>query len=433
MYLKMNRSYRGIYIALAFISTAFAHAATPSPVAIHLGPAGYPEFTVAGQHFVPIGVNVLSLNQGPPYTSFDMYDTDRFSAPVLNRSFAALQALGYDFVRLWLTGYQVNDGFGLDYPGLSDAYVKNVLTSLQIARAHGLRVILTGSFRKGQWLPRNYVPTGLPPEVAVGGMNRLLLLRPMASATGRFYADLLRALRARDPTILSTIFYFDLYNELHFDLSQPPFNGTVTTYTFAGRNYDMANPASRQALMDAAGTAWVRTVSHSVHDVDPDLLVTASTFGVAAFGHRGFDGGKENPRHRQMDDPYPLRPQALIAGGAQLLDMHVYSSPAMSGQPAFHTKVLQLMALDGLNFSLTRQLPVVLGEFGTHDIALRHPAQSIPEMLETWRNLCSLHISGYALWSLVGDISVQKPAELELLDSFVPHDDCCIGPTFAHD
>ena len=343
------------------------------------------------------GVNVLVQDPGPPYQSFDMFDTRHFDAAALNAAFATLKAQKYDFVRLWLKGYDPDEGFGLTEPGVGDAYAANVLRALQLARANGLRVVLTGAFRQGLWVPRNYIPSGLPPESVVGGANRLLLLPPMAQAAATFYADLLRKLQVDDPGILSTLLYFDLYNELQFDLAQPPFTASGGTYVFAGQTYDLGKASSRQALMDASATAWMRTVADAVHGVDSNLPVTASSFLLAAFGHAGFDGGKTAGARKHWA-PYPIRPAALITGGAGLIDIHIYSSPAQGAKADFAHSALEALAKNEITPALTRHVPVVFGEFGSSDVQIRHPETAIPEMRATWTALCSLHASGYALW-----------------------------------
>jgi hypothetical protein len=359
--------------------------------------AGTQNSLLAGGKPILAGVNVLLENQGPPYQSFDMFDTRHFDVAALNADFATIKAQKYDFVRLWLKGYDPDEGFGLTEPGVSDAYAANVLRALQLARANGVRVVLTGAFRQGLWLPQNYIPAGLPPESVVGGENRLLLLPPMAQAAATFYVDLLRKLQADDPGILSTLLYFDLYNELGFDLAQPPFTASTGTYVFAGQTYDLGRAKSRQALMDASATAWMRTVSDAVHGVDSSLPVTASSFLLAAFGHAGFDGGLPTGA-REHWAPYPTRPAALIAGGAGLIDIHIYSSPAHRANTDFAQSALATLAKNEITPALARRVPVVFGEFGSSDVQILHPETSIPEMRATWTALCSLHPSGYALW-----------------------------------
>ena len=377
----------------------------------------YPCLMVDGKVFVPRGYNVLAQNQGAPYPSFDTFDAGRFDPAALQSDFSALQAGGYNYVRLWLTGYDADDGFGLSGPGISDAYLANVLHGLQMARAHGLHVVLTGRFRPGLWLPANYIPAGLPPENEVGGMNRLLLLPAMAKATGAFYADLLNRLTQADPGILSTLLYFDLYNELHFDLSKPPFNQMAGTYVYAGQTYNLAAPSSRQALMDAAGTAWLRTVAAAVHEADPSLLVTASTFPVAAFGHQGFDGGMLVGKPGRWK-PYPLRPAVLLAGGADLIDIHLYTHPAQNGRAGTASDVLAYLAKGGITPVLAKRVPLIFGEFGADDLFIAHPGTTLPEMDATWRALRPLHPAGYALWVLRDGMAVQPQGERELLQCF---------------
>ncbi|MFC4167053.1 hypothetical protein [Teichococcus aestuarii] len=384
---------------------------------------GYPALMVDGKVFEPRGYNVVIQHQGEPYQSFATFDVEYFNPEMLERNFKILEKAGYNYVRLWLKGYDADNGFGLQAPGISDSYVNNVLLGMQLARRHGLQVVLTGSFRPGVWMPANYMPAGQPSGREVSGINRLLLLPAMAQALGDFYENLLTRISEMDNKIISSILYFDLYNELHFDLSQPPFERMAGKYVYAGQTYDLAIPGDRQALMDAAGRQWLRTMAGAIHRVEPDLLITASSFPVANFGHRGFDGGKILGQPQQWK-PYPLRPSVILAGGANLIDIHLYTRPAGNNRSRSAQKVVELLARSDITPALTAHVPLILGEFGSKDLFISQPDKSLPEMETVWQALCPLRPAGYALWVLRGSMAQQTPGGVALLHRFgaaTPH------------
>jgi hypothetical protein len=373
-----------------------------APVTIVTGPNRLKHFEIAGQNYIPIGVNYLTPHLGGAYQSFGMFDNQVFNQSDIESNLKAIAKNGFTFVRLFLKGLDPDAGFGLPGEGLSDQYIDRIVTTLQIAQRYGLHVVLTGAFRQGVWLPKNYIPYDLPPESVVGGMNRLLLLPQMADAAGRFYHDLLVGIRTKDKATLAAIFYIDLYNELHFDLAQPPLSSRGGSFIFAGQDYDLANAMARQALMDRAAESWIHQVKYGVTTVDPHLLITASTFALSAFGHVRFDGGNP-PKKVVRSSPYPLRVGPMIRGGVDLLDVHIYPSAAKRNPAPFRDRLAQLLYSNEITSSTASQIPLVAGEFGAMKGKFDNPQQSLSELEETEVAMCNLHFSGFAVWMWKGD------------------------------
>jgi hypothetical protein len=374
-------------------------AATPR-IEIVTDAQGFRRFSAGGKSFTPIGVNYLYEHTGAPYQTFDMFDTSADNLATADRDFASLAREGFNFVRLWLKGLDTDAGFDSAPFKISDAYAAKVLRTMQTARRHGLRVVLTGSFPKnGLWVPKNYLPeTPLPPVNVVGGMNRLILLPEMARSTGRFYHDLLVKLEATDPDIADEIFYFDLYNELHFDLNQPPFSKHFGEYRFGGQSYDLGNPTSRQALMDRAAQAWIKAVVAEVRPAAPRLLTTASS--SINYGNPGFDGGWAAVQTGKKAPSFILRPSAIISGGADIIDIHMYPGPARSGLTASHERLAAGFRLNEITTSTARQAPLIAGEFGAFMGKFPTPAGAAAEMAATVAASCPFHFTGFAFWAV---------------------------------
>jgi len=406
---------------------------------------GVKRFSLDGAPFVPIGVNYLVNSQaktdGKIYKTFDMFNTRNFAAQAIDADFKSMAENGFNFVRIWLKGGDTDAGFASASSENVDssrwnAYVKNVAFTLQTARKYGLHVVLTGSFpgpSQNMFVPRNYLPGpgSVPGTETVQGLNRLILIPQMAQSLGRFYYDLLTALKGIDPQAASTIFYADIYNELHFELDKRPFSGVEGRFNFNGRKYnledfsanDQLDPSSRQALMDDSAEYFFKTVKSYIDRAMPKTLITASTGFNYISGHDGFDGGQNT---RKKPNNYMLRPYYELRGGADLIDIHIYPSPALPQfhLPPFAERALEIAATDEV-FPLNdnpsapaitaRKAPLIVGEYGA-EIAkydVKAPQQSA-EFAEEYREdlpdavhelkvsirqaLCPLGFSGYAVW-----------------------------------
>jgi hypothetical protein len=394
----------GLYMLLATVSLVLFQigvSVAAMPVSVAKGSNGSPHFMIGDQPFVPTGVNYLIQHLGSPYQSFDMFDEKTFDARKIDKNLTEIAADGYDVVRLWLKGFDPDNGFGLGPNQVSDAYADNVLTTLQEARRHGLYVILTGGFKVGMWLPKNYLPSGsMPGDDVVGGNNRLILIPQMAEATGHFFHDLLAKIASKDRTALDSIFYFDLYSELHFDLHQPPFSATNGSYEFDGRSYDLGSGVSRQALMNNAVEAWTRTVSSQVRTVDPRMLLAVSSFFLVSTGHRGFNGGF-NGKPGVDSSPFPPLPEALIKGGVNLLDIHFYPTPAGPGTSGFHDRIDTIMRADNISADIGYpiSIPLIAGEFGETQSSRFSREDALSELILTKDYMCKYRFLGYVVWS----------------------------------
>ncbi len=394
--------------------------AVATPISLATPQNGGTHFVIGGEDFVPVGVNYLAQHLGAPYQTFDMFDAKTYDADTINKNLGEIAANGFNVVRLWLKGFDPDNGFSSGADQVGDAYADDVLKTLQQAQSHGLHVILTGAFKQSMWLPKNYLPTGpMPQPDVVNGINRLIMIPKMAEATGQFYHDLLVKIAKKDPSVLDTIFYFDLYNELYFDLHQPPFSKTSGYYEFSGHSYDLSNGASRQALMDSASETWLHTVGSRVKAVDPYILVTASSFYLAASGRKGFDGGL-NAEAGITPSPYPVHPTAMIKGGMDILDFHTYPSPDRPGLSGFHSRAPHIMMSEGIFATARNPLPLIAGEFGLANSQLFSPTAVLSELSKTKAALCDYHFSGYVVWSWMPGIINALPANQPLLKLVAP-------------
>lgn len=369
-----------------------AGAGADEAVTIDADSTGAQRFYLGGQEFHPFGVNYIHDHVGKPYQSFDMFDDAAYDRARIAADFKKIAATGFNYVRIWLKGLDVDAGWGRGASGVSPTYVERIAHTIEDARKAGMRVSLNGLFRKDQWLPGNYRPEG-PGAAGLDGENRLLLDPAFAEALGRFYEDLLFDLQRRDKTILDGVFYFDLYSEIRFNLGRAPFAPPERVFAFADARYDLSLPRERQALMDRATELWFRTVAGPVRRVAPHLLLTVGGFPNIAVGHRGFDGGtRERPPGKA--NYFTPRPKALLAAGADFLDIHVYPSPGG------HDKLVSMLAANEITPAMARAVPLIAGELGAMKVKFptgaRDGALEVRAMREA---MCRFGFAGVALWT----------------------------------
>jgi hypothetical protein len=151
--------------------------------------------------------------------------------------------------------------------------------------------------------------------------------------------------------------------------------------------------------MDAVTEAWVRTIATKIRVVAPQMLLTPSSFYLASTGGTDFDGPLPRKPATVPHLPYPLRPNAMIAGGANLIDIHTYPSPARPGFSAFHVRAGSLMRAEGISGSSPYPYPLIAGEFGLSLVKGFAIADTLNELNAARPALCPYHFDGYVVWS----------------------------------
>jgi hypothetical protein len=413
-------------------STSAITAVSVGLYTITTGSSGYKQFTINGQPFIPKGVNYL---EDWGYGSMNMFDSrsSYYNQSTLNQNLSWIAQNGFTYVRLWLKGYDTLTGFqgtgSSAAPSCApnaqwttanntawNAYVSHIVTTIQYAQSVGLAVVLTGSFPGGTTDP--FTPLNCPVTQlsTTGGMNDLLLNPAETTALGTFYSALLQSMVAQDSTIASGILYFDIYNELHYDLTSLPLvndaSGDYFTYPANSIQYNLNNfnasgqyyPQSRQALMDTAAQNFIQTVGSSVQSVVP-VMVTASSYYNYAFNHTAFDGGNlesgENPNN------YALRPYYELQGGANLIDLHTYPSPSFTSEPVMLSNEVVESGATGTQVDAATTA-LIAGEFGTNNSSYPSGINSaVAEMqLVVTDDFKPYNFTGYAIWDWNLDVSL---------------------------
>lgn len=272
--------------------------------------------SATGDPFTPRGFNYIRLfDDRAWHATFapDLYDPARAESAL-----ALMADHGFNTVRVFID-HEVGQGVVANFndQSLSPTYMANFADFVSRAAAHGLRVIPSLVYRPSCY--KYNLIAGPPPGF---GPNDQFLHAGYLQAKSQYLIDFVSTLKAINPSLLSSIFAYELENEANYVQTAAPFNmtsGLVTTAA-SGKTYDMAVPADRQALADDHALLWADTLTAAIKSVDPAALVSANVFTYQAVGRDG--PGDESSSFG--DSRFPLRPLALASSSIDYLDVHTY-------------------------------------------------------------------------------------------------------------
>ncbi len=327
---------------------------------------------MTGNIFVPRGNNYIRLAAltatwgGTTFHS--TFNVGLYDAAKAESALAAMQANGYNIVRVFLDGCCVSGALGDPAGGISSAYVANVVDFLNRAKTHGIFVMTTfddipkvGGYQEM-----------IGPSCAStfdGCYNLEYITQGGIDANKKFWADFMSMLLAQAAP-MEEIFAFELCNEFHFKVDLPPFSQTTGTVTAAnGQTYDMASAVDKQNLMNDSLIYWTDQVRSAIQRIAPNILV---------------DVGFWSPNT-------PDRPPFSAAAGstADFVDFH-------TGPGGGET-----LALDVSNWGMNgfSPKPVLMGEFAA-SLANFPSEMQAAQVLRDWQvQSCSFGFQGWLLWN----------------------------------
>ena len=134
-----------------------------------------------------------------------------------------------------------------------------------------------------------------------------------------FFQDLIKALIERSAP-LDAIFSYNVSNEFYFDADQPPLSLNSGKVKLAsGKEYDMAKPEEKEAMMDEALLAMIDGVRNAVLELDPTALVSIGFFAP------------QGPNPHRIGDMRISRTRAAIwESSADYIDLHAYPGGDMT-------------------------------------------------------------------------------------------------------
>jgi hypothetical protein len=329
------------------------------------------------RRFVLRGNNYARLDPTQAGTSHMTFGVGRYDAARAEAALGAMQALGYNAVRVFLAGECPTGCIGnTSTRRLSGPYLANVTDFLRRAKRHQVFVILTMGF-----LPAATVYDDLlnrDTSDLVQNVNISYLTAGGIQAWQLFWQDVIKGLRARKAP-LDNVLAYDVRNEIAYVRDAPPFNlSSGLLRAPNGQSYNLGDAAARIRLMDDGLAYFVNRVRIAIRKVDPSALVDASFFVPEA------------PNPTRIGDTRILRTQGTIERSqADLVDIHIY--------PGFDLSLPQFMQ----NFGLagpTRKV-VVVGEYGAFRDAYPSPESGLAAMKALQAGSCSYGIDGWLLWT----------------------------------
>jgi len=355
----------------------------------------------SGKTFAPVGVNYVRLDwidEIPYHTTMNaaLYDPVR-----TDRDFKEIAANGYNLIRVFLdhgdSAHQARKQYGLAgpflhntedlYPPALDAFVD----LLRLANKYGLYVIVDA-----EYVPTNMYYTNMSVDYTdetIGHYNWMYLSSKYARAKALYFQKLVEAVKFAEPNgaLLSTVFSWELQNEIAIHANFAPFNrhsGTVTTGD--GKTYDMGDHEQRQACWDNNVIHWANTVVDAIQAVDPQAMISSSVFSYQIVG-------KEEPNGLigpHSDHRYPASFQPIVDSKLSFVDIHTYDTSLQADYDVESS--LNSSGFDKLDKTIK---PLLMGEYGTFKDKYADVEEAKVAMIKHQAEMDRLGFAGHLFWT----------------------------------
>jgi hypothetical protein len=335
----------------------------------------------SGKEFRPAGFQYIRiLPEGPHY----VFAPSKYDAARVEAMLADLERNGFNIVRVFVGALEVTEG-----DGLSDAFFDRLSDFIERATKHRVYVLPVVD-----WIPgcRRYESIRAKVREDVDGMQRLFLDPATVEAKSLYLKDFVSMIKKRSPRLMTTVFAYELENEVCIDTDKLPCSRTTGTFSWAGKSYDLADGGALQDLFDSAIVTDSNTLAAAVRSVDPEAMVAYSVFTYAAVGRTGPGRLRAD---RSADMRCPLRPLALAESDLSYIDIHFYG-PA----PDALDRDLRSVEWDQLRSACrTRGMPILAGEYGVPSPLAPNGPQAA--YAATWylQSLLTKGVAGGIFWS----------------------------------
>jgi hypothetical protein len=335
----------------------------------------------SNKEFHPVGFQYIRILPTGAHYVFapSLYDAARVEA-----MFADLAKNSFNVVRVFMGTHELTAG-----EELSEVFFDKLSDFIERATKHKVYVLPVVD-----WMPGcgRYLSIRANARGDVDGMQRLFLDSTTMEAKSLYLKDFISMLKKKCPRLMSTIFAYELENEVCLQMDKPPFSQATGTFTFAEKNYDLADDRSLQELLDTAIINNSNKLVATIKSADPEAMVAYSVFTYAAVGRTGQGMLRTD---KSPDMRCPLRPLALAKSDLSYVDIHFYG-PALFALD----RDLRSVEWDELK-SLCRAKgkPVLAGEYGVPSALASDGKQA--SYVATWylQNLLSKGISGGIYWT----------------------------------
>lgn len=375
----------------------------PHPIAVRQTSSGFAEFyeVATGNTFTPRGNNYVRLAwQQPPFQGWgeeyyhSTFNVGLYDSARADTALATMQTNGYNIVRVFLNGCCTGTIGNPNGPGLSSAYIANVVDFLSRASNHNIDVLITWEWlpaQGGYWsAPLPSCPDFIDPNNPTSpSVNMIDLCSAGVATTAQFFHDLAQALVSQGAH-LDAIFSYELRSEFYFDSSLPPLNWTSGMVIAAdGQTYDMSSPASQQQMMNNGLIYFTNQVRAAIIAVDPTALVDVGFFWP------------QTPNPTRIGDPRVIELYPMMANSTA--DFVKLSSPDSSSELTL-PQMMQNYGFAGYQ----QQKPVLMGEFDANEADFPLITDAVTR-LKNWQiDSCPYSIKGWLLWTWDTDETEQQ-------------------------
>lgn len=324
----------------------------------------YAEFynTHTGEVFKPIGSNYVKVvvdNLGN--VNHSAFAVGLYNPESAEEALKKMEECGFNLVRVFCFRGQyalrpilsVEGPYETNTPELYQPYLDNLFDFLERATRHRIYVQITIDQTPQNTYYNNLVASGYPQIETT--MHREYMV-PNAIIAKEIYIDkLIQGIIKHNPGLLTTIFAYEIRNEIHSETSLKPFSLTTGLVTTASGEYDMGNAVSRQACQDDNISLYLNRCVVRIKQNDPAALATASSFMFLPVAKVGLAGKGLLPINTK-DVRWPVRLNIMFQTKLDFIDVHSYL-PYDFNQ-ALESSLWYLV-------DKTKK-PFLVGEFGAH-------------------------------------------------------------------
>jgi hypothetical protein len=323
-------------IVISCVLACTCSAATPLPRIKARVASPYAEFynVQTGESFRPIGSNYVQLYTIGSTVYHSTFIPGLYDSSAAENALTIMQQSGYNFVRVFCYQgsstlrsqspplYSIEGPSSTNVPQLYQPYLNNLLDFLTRANSHGIYVQIVIDYTPTNVYYTNLVNTGY--SYVTGSTHRDYMVSSAITAKQTYIRQLIQSIINYDPNLLSTVFSYELKNELNSTTDNGPFNLTSGWYTMGnGNEYDMSSATSRQACQDDNIKNWANKCVIAIREKDPNAMACASVFPFDAVGKNGYAGKGLLPI-TFSDKRWPARPSVLVTTNLDYVDIHSY-------------------------------------------------------------------------------------------------------------
>lgn len=352
--------------------------------------------------FVPLGSNYIKLDWINGVAYHTIFTTGLYDPAAAENALAEMEQSGYNVVRVFVDrgdpDHRARSQYGIGGPfetytsNLYQPFIDNVIDFLRKARSHKIYAILVCDMWPNNYyyevLANSYVPAN------VENVNIIFLAQGAVDAKCLYMRKLVEAVKNAEPCgeLLSTIFAWEIANEISVNVNYKPFSMTSGTVSPAdGLTYRMRSFYNeRQKCMDAGIIYWANNIADNIRAIDPNALVAASVFTYQAVGKLGPNGVLP---YNPADSRFPARPLSLLASSnLSYVDVHLFPSGSS------YSIDDDLMSSEYSNWNFNAK-PLLMGEYGAFKSFYPNINNAANEMLSHRQNAFDRSFKGALYWT----------------------------------